>query len=141
MYINMDIYVWLLLRNSMGKEDLRRINDYVIGNKEERQNFEKFRDSSFYQNRPMLKTHLLVQFMNERQIMPACTLHHGIEFVTNFPLGLLEDLCDWAKIQMQQDNTGINSVKFYILHKTLLQNAYIHQGKRNIDLEEVTEGS
>ena len=58
----------------------------------------------------MLKTHLLVQFMNERQIMPVCTLQHGIEFIT---LGLLEDLCDWGKIQMQQDNTGIFYIKLY----------------------------
>ena len=88
---------------------VRRIDNYVIGNREERRNFKKFQDSSLYQNRPMLKTHLLIQFMNERKIVPVCTLQHGIEFITNFPLALLDELCDWAKVQMQQDSIGMHS--------------------------------
>jgi len=47
--------------------------------------------------------------MNERKIVPVCTLQHGIEFITNFPLALLDELCDWAKVQMQQDSTGMHS--------------------------------
>ena len=103
----MDVYIWLLCRKSIGKADLERIGNYVIGNKEERRDFEQFRDSLFYQSRPMLKTPLLVEFMHQRKIVPLCNFEHGIEFIYNFPKGLLDDLCNWAKRILHNETDGL----------------------------------
>ena len=113
----MDVYIWLLYRKSFGKEDLERIGNYVIGNREERQNFEEFRDSLLYQSRPMLRTHLLVEFMHQRQLLPICHSEHGIEFVYNFPKSLLDDLCNWAReiLCSKSDGPCLDSNNFGIL--------------------------
>ena len=46
----MDVYIWLLCCKSIGKADLERIGNYVIGNKEECGDFEQFRTSAVYGN-------------------------------------------------------------------------------------------
>lgn len=104
----MDVYIWLLCRKSMGKSDLKRIGNYVIGNRKERQAFDKFRDSPFYQGRPMLRTHLLSEFMNKRQVVPKSILKHGLEFITNFPTTLLDDLCNWTRGILYKKNDATN---------------------------------
>ena len=100
----MDVYIWLLYRKSGGKTDLQRVGNYVIGNTAERQDFEKFRNSSFYQNRPFLKTSLLLEFMKQKQISPIYTSAYGQDFITNFPRSLLDDLCLWAREHLHGDS-------------------------------------
>ena len=107
-YVNMDVYIWLLCRKAMGKSDLERIGYYVIGNRKEREAFDKFRDSPFYQGRPMLRTRLLSEFMNKRQIVPKLILKHGLEFITNFSSTLLDDLCDWTRGILYKKNDATN---------------------------------
>ena len=80
----------------------------MIGSRKERQAFDKFRDSPFYQGRPMLRTHLLSEFMNKRQIVPKSILKHGLEFITNFPSTLLDDLCDWTRRILYKKNDATN---------------------------------
>lgn len=145
MYINMDVYIWLLFRKSIGKEDLERIGNYVIGNREERREFEKFQDSPFYQSRPMLKTPLLAEFMHQRQILPIYNSEHGLEFIVNFPVALLDDLCKWAReilcnksdgSHVVSNNAGIaiNKINIYIIClQTVLTNfSKINQQRETI---------
>lgn len=69
MYVNLGVYTWIQVRRNCGKPDLTRVGDYVLPTSSDRRDFEKFRDSEFYQQRPLIKTNLLVQLMEKRVLL------------------------------------------------------------------------
>lgn len=73
MYVSLDVYTWMQVRKNCGKPDFTRVGNYVLATSSERRDFEKFRDSEFYKKRPLMKTDLLVQFM-EKSVLPLSTV-------------------------------------------------------------------
>lgn len=69
MYVNLGVYTWIQVRRNCGRPDLTRVGNYVLATSSDRWDFEKFRDSEFYQQRPLIKTNLLVQLMEKRVLL------------------------------------------------------------------------
>ncbi|XP_065903393.1 uncharacterized protein [Dysidea avara] len=97
MYLSLDVHTWMQIRNQCGRPELRRIGNYVLGTSADRHDFDKFRDSEFYKQRPLLKTELLARFMKEKCITASCCNKYGIEFVLNFPSTEFDNLCEWTR--------------------------------------------
>lgn len=97
MYISLDVYIWLQCRKHTGRPDLRRVGNYLIASSADRKDFEKFRDSEFYERRPLIKTDLLERFMKQKFITIDYINKFGIEFITNFPHSQFDDLCEWTR--------------------------------------------
>ena len=99
------------IRRNCGKPDLTRIGNYVFGTSSDRCDFEKFRDLEFYDNRPLIKTDLLVQFMEKRCIAIEYCNKFNIYFIVNFPGSLFDDLCEWVRNLLQDNQTRQTSDK------------------------------
>ena len=97
MYLNLDVFNWLQSRKCCGRPDLQRVGNYVLATSSDRREFEIFRDSDFYKDRPLMKTDLLVEFMNIRMLPIKLICKHGTEYITNFPNSYFDDLCEWTK--------------------------------------------
>lgn len=97
MYVSLDVHIWLECRKHTGRPDFTRIGNYILASSADRRDFEKFRDSEFYKQRPLIKTHLLEQFMKERCIAIKEFNKFGIDFVMNFPSSQFDSLCTWTR--------------------------------------------
>lgn len=93
----MDVHVWLLVRKQCGRPDLTRVGNYVLASSQDRRDFEKFRDTEFYKERPLIKTDLLVQFMEMNKLSIEYCSKFGIDFITNFPSSQYANLCEWTR--------------------------------------------
>ena len=84
MYVSLDVYIWLDVRESCGRASLQRMGDYVLASSLDRKEFDKFRDSSFYQKGPLVATDLLTEFM-KIQNLPIMYIHErGKYYISNF---------------------------------------------------------
>ena len=97
MYLNVDVFNWLQSRKCCGRPDLQRDGNYVLATSSYRREFEKFRDSKFYKDRPLMKTDLLVEFMKMKMLPIKLISKYGMEYITNFPSSHFNDLCEWTK--------------------------------------------
>ena len=108
MYVSLDVYISLDVRKSCGRASLQRMGDYVLANYLDRKEFDKFRDSSFYQKGPLVATDLLTEFM-KIQNLPIQYIHeHGKYYISNFPNECFHDLCQWARIILHGPNSSGN---------------------------------
>ena len=82
-YVNLDVHIWLQIRKQCGRPDLTRVGDYVLASSQDRWDFEKFRDSEFYKKKPLIKSDILVQFME------MSTSDHMHAVYKTFPHGRL----------------------------------------------------
>ena len=82
---------------------------YWLATSSDRRDFEKFKDSEFYENRPLIKTDLLVQFMEKRCIAIEYCNKLNIDFIVNFPGLLFDDLYEWVRNLLQDNQTGQTS--------------------------------
>jgi len=97
MYVGLDVFNWLHSRRWCGRPDLQRVGNYVLATSSDRREFEKFRDSEFYKDRPLMNTDLLVEFMKMRKLPVKLIWKYGMEYVTNFPSSHFDDLCEWSR--------------------------------------------
>ena len=121
MYVTLDMHTWLQTRKQCGRVNLTRIGNYVLASSADRRDFDKFRDSDFYKERPLLKTDLLVKFMEEecgRIEIKYCN-KFGLDFVTNFPSSRFDDLCDWTRNILGVPKIRVGQCK-YILSNTCM---------------------
>ena len=91
------MHVWLECRKNTGRPDLKRVRNFILASSVDRRDFEKFRDSEFYKQRPLIKTDLLEQFMKQRCITIEYLHKFGIDFIMNFPSSQFDELCDWTR--------------------------------------------
>lgn len=110
MYVNLDVHIWLECRKNTGRPDLRRIGNYVLASSTDRREFEKFRESEFYKQRPLIKTHLLEQFMKQKSIAIEYFHKFDIDFIMSFPKSQFDDLCTWARNILYGDNQASEQV-------------------------------
>lgn len=116
MYVSLDVYTWLQTRKQCGRVDLKRIGNYVLASSGDRRDFEQFRDSDFYKERPLLKTDMLVKFMEEecgKSEIKYCN-KFGLHFVMNFPSSKFDDLCDWTRNILGVKNIRIGQCKYFL---------------------------
>ena len=97
MYLSLDVYTWMQIRSQCGRPDLRRVGNYILGTTADRRDFDKFRDSEFYKQKPLLKTELLARYMKEKFVTAPCCSKYGIEFVLNFPSTEFDNFCQWTR--------------------------------------------
>ena len=98
MYISLDVFIWLKCRkHTPGRPELKRIGNYIIASTADQREFEIFRDSEFYKQRPLIKTNLLEQFMKQKFITIEYCHKFGIDFIVNFPSSQFGELCEWAR--------------------------------------------
>lgn len=97
MYVNLDVFTWLQTRRDCSRPDLQRVGNYVLATSAHRREFEKFRESDFYKDRPLIKTDLLIEYMKMKMLPVELISKYGKEYVTNFPSSRFDELCDWAK--------------------------------------------
>lgn len=112
MYVTLDVYTWLEVRKNRGRVELNRVGNYVLASSKDRQEFDKFRDSEFFKERPLIKTAVLEKFMEEQC---KCKINlcnkFGIDFVTNFPTSKFDDLCYWARDMLGAGSVCIGECK------------------------------
>ena len=93
MYVTLNVYTWLEVHKNRGRIDLNRVGNYVLASSEDRQEFDKFRESDFFNKRSLIKTAVLEKFMEEQcQCKINLRNKFGIDFVTNFPTSQFDDL-------------------------------------------------
>ena len=109
-YINLDVYIWLECRKRTGRPDLRRVGNYILATTGDRRNFEQFRDSEFYKQRPLIKTDLLEQFMKQKSINIEYFNKFGINFIISFPYSQFDELCEWARKKLNSDQVSERAV-------------------------------
>ena len=109
MYVNLDVYTWMQVRKNCGRPDLTRVGNYVLAASSDRRDFEKFRDLEFYKKKPLIKSDLLVQFMEEKNIAIEYCNKFNIDFIINFPVSLFDDLCEWVRKLLQINQTRESS--------------------------------
>ena len=109
-YINLDVYIWLECRKRTGRPDLRRVGNYILATTGDRRDFEQFRDSEFYKQRPLIKTDLLEQFMKQRSINIEYFNKFGIDFIINFPYSQFDELFEWARKKLNSDKVSERAV-------------------------------
>ena len=110
------MHTWLETRKQCGRVDLTRIGNYVLASSGDRRDFDQFRDSDFYKERPLLKTDLLVKFMEKecgKNEVKYCR-KFGLDFVTNFPSSKFDDLCNWAHNVLGVPNIYVRQCKWFI---------------------------
>ena len=106
MYISLDVYTWMQVRKNCGRPDFTRVGNYILATSADRRDFEKFRDSEFYNERPLIKTDFLVQFMEKKSIPIEYCNKFNIDFIVNFPSSLFDELCDWVRNHLQTRKTS-----------------------------------
>ena len=140
MYISIDVFIWLKCRgHTPGRSELRRVGNYVIASTADRKEFETFRDSEFYMQRPLIKTNLLEQFMKQKHLAIEYCHKFGIDFILNFPSSQFNEMCEWVRnilynCQASEATTDERSkrekvIKFsyYVWYNVSLCNLNTHQ--------------
>ena len=120
MYINLDVFIWLEYCKHTGRPEFKRIGNYIIASTTDQREFETFRDSDFYEQRPLIKTDLLEQFMTLKFITIEHFQKFGIDFIMNFPSSHFDELCEWTRNNNQTSGRSERTVD--------------HQSKRNISI-------
>ena len=116
MYVTLDVYTWLEVRKNHGRIDLNRVGNYVLASSKDRQEFDKFRESEFFKERPLIKTAVLEKFMEEQcQCKINFRNKFRIDFVTNFPTSQFDDLCCWTREMLGVGSVCIRERKQFIM--------------------------
>jgi len=130
MYVTLDVHTWLETRKQCGRVELTRIGNYILASSGDRRDFDQFRDSDFYKERPLLKTDLLIKFMKKecgRNEIKYCR-KFGLDFVMNFPSSKFDDLCNWAHDVLGVPKIRIGQCKWSIskLNSVVPKTCIIH---------------
>ena len=91
------MYIWLQICKRCGRPDLTRVGDYVLASSQDRRDFDQFRDSEFFKEKPLIKTDILIQFMEMRKLSIEYCSKFGVDFITNFPSSKYPNLCEWTR--------------------------------------------
>ena len=83
-YLSLDVFTWLQYRKFCGRPDLQRVGNYVVATSADQQDFDKFCDSPFYKDRPLLKTDVLIEFMKLKKLPIEFISEHVVQYVINF---------------------------------------------------------
>ena len=105
MYFTIDVYLWMLYRTFHNMPVLRREEYYVVASSEDRRNYEEFRELIFnsnYPEHPMPSCPLLLKYMKTKGIPITVVKEFNCELVTSFPQSQIDDLCDWAQIEISK---------------------------------------
>ena len=109
----MDVLIWLQYRRFNKMKELRRDGDFIVATTDDRRDFDTFRDSPFYSNRPIIATPLLLRFMRCKGIPIRTIKEFGNLYVTSMPTEItdFDELCEWARDEIDKATTS--SKKLY----------------------------
>lgn len=100
MFLTIDIYRWLQYRKFQGLPDLKQEGDFIIATSSDRRHFESFRDLSFNSKNPLPSCSLLLKYIQTQNIPVTMIKEFDCEYVVGFPMSEIDELCEWAKTQI-----------------------------------------
>ena len=90
--------------------------EIVLASSGDQKDFDQCRDSDFYKKRPLLKTALLIKFMEKECGRNEIKYYRKfrLDFVANFPSSKFDDLCNQARNVLGAPNIHAGKCKWSI---------------------------
>ena len=109
MSLTLDIYMWLQYRKFQGLPDLRQEGDFIVATRNDRHQFESFRDLSFNSKNPLPSCPLLHKYIQVKRIPVTVIKEFDCEYVVGFPISEIDELCEWAQMEI---NSSLQDSKY-----------------------------
>ena len=95
----MIVVMWLQYRKFHKMAELRQDGDFIIATRDDRRDFDRYRDMSFHLNCPIIASPLLLKFMKCKGIPIRTITEFGNVYVTSMPTECchFNELCKWAR--------------------------------------------
>jgi len=89
-------------------KELIQDGDYIIATRNDRSDFDNFRDMPFYRSSPIIATRLLLKYMKHKGFPIKTITEFGNVYVTSMPTETyqFDELCKWARKEINNMSSG-----------------------------------